>query len=61
MDSLTIRETFLDFFVQRDHRRYASAPLIPNDPTVMLTVAGMIPFKPFFMGDAEPPHPRHRP
>ena len=58
MDSLTIRETFLDFFVQRDHRRYTSAPLIPNDPTVMLTVAGMIPFKPFFMGDAEPPHPR---
>jgi len=58
VDSLTIRETFLDFFVQRDHQRYASASLIPNDPTVMLTVAGMIPFKPYFMGDAEPPHLR---
>ena len=58
MDSLTIRETFLRFFEERGARRYESASLIPNDPTLLLTVAGMVPFKPFFLGDAVPPSPR---
>ncbi|MFA9445667.1 alanine--tRNA ligase [Egicoccus sp. AB-alg6-2] len=58
MDSLTIRKTFLDFFEQHGHRRYDSASLIPQDPTVLLTIAGMLPFKPYFMGDATPPTPR---
>jgi alanyl-tRNA synthetase len=58
VDSLTIRETFLGFYEERDHRRYGSAPLIPNDPTLLLTIAGMVPFKPYFLGDATPPHPR---
>jgi alanyl-tRNA synthetase len=58
MDSLTIRETFLRFYEERDHRRFDSAPLIPQDPTVLLTIAGMLPFKPYFMGDATPPAPR---
>ncbi len=55
MDSLTIRETFLAFFEKRGHRRFASAPLIPSDPTVLLTIAGMLPFKPWFMGDEPAP------
>jgi alanyl-tRNA synthetase len=58
VDSLTIRETFLGFYEERDHRRYGSASLIANDPTLLLTVAGMVPFKPYFLGDAVPPHPR---
>ncbi len=58
MDSLTIRETFLQFFEERGHRRHESAPLIPNDPTLLLTIAGMVPFKPYFTGEATPPHRR---
>jgi alanyl-tRNA synthetase len=58
VDSLTIRETFLRFYEERGATRYASAPLIPNDPSLLLTIAGMVPFKPYFMGDAAPPSPR---
>ena len=55
-----IRETFLAFFEGRDHRRMPSASLVPAsyDPSVLLTTAGMQPFKPFFRGDEPPPHPR---
>jgi alanyl-tRNA synthetase len=55
VDSLTIRETFLRFYEERGARRYPSAPLVPNDPSLLLTIAGMVPFKPYFMGDAVPP------
>ncbi|WP_052667325.1 alanine--tRNA ligase [Nitriliruptor alkaliphilus] len=58
MDSLTIRETFLRFYEERGAQRYSSAPLIPNDPGLLLTIAGMVPFKPYFLGDATPPNPR---
>jgi alanyl-tRNA synthetase len=58
VDSLTIRETFLRFYEERGARRYPSAPLIPNDPSLLLTIAGMVPFKPYFLGDATPPSKR---
>ncbi len=58
MDSLSIRETFLSFYEERGARRYGSAPLIPNDPSLLLTIAGMVPFKAYFLGDATPPSPR---
>jgi alanyl-tRNA synthetase len=53
-----IRAAFLDFYEQRGHRPMASASLIPDDPTVLLTIAGMLPFKPVFLGQQERPAPR---
>ena len=53
-----IREAFLRFYEEREHRRVASASLIPEDPTVLLTIAGMLPFKPVFLGQQERPAPR---
>jgi alanyl-tRNA synthetase len=53
-----IREAFLSFYERRGHRRMPSASLVPEDPTVLLTIAGMLPFKPVFLGQAEPPAPR---
>jgi alanyl-tRNA synthetase len=58
VDSLSIRETFLRFYEERGHRRFPSASLIPSDPSVLLTIAGMLPFKPWFMGDEPAPVPR---
>jgi alanyl-tRNA synthetase len=53
-----IRAAFLDFYEQRGHKPMASASLIPDDPTVLLTIAGMLPFKPVFLGQQERPAPR---
>ena len=53
-----IRAAFLDFYESRGHKPVASASLIPEDPTVLLTIAGMLPFKPVFLGQQERPAPR---
>ncbi len=60
MNSAEIRRTYLEFFEQRDHLRLPSAGLIPaeHDPSVLFTIAGMHPLKPFFLGQERPPHPR---
>ncbi|MFL0773426.1 MAG: alanine--tRNA ligase-related protein, partial [Prochlorococcus sp.] len=53
-----IRKAFLDFYAERGHQVIPSASLIPEDPTVLLTIAGMLPFKPVFLGQVERPSAR---
>jgi alanyl-tRNA synthetase (EC 6.1.1.7) len=53
-----IRQKFLDFYAQRGHTILPSASLVPEDPTVLLTIAGMLPFKPIFLGQRSPASPR---
>jgi alanyl-tRNA synthetase len=53
-----IRRRFLDFFKERGHLVQPSAPLSINDPTLLFTIAGMVPFKAFFLGEKKPPASR---
>lgn len=53
-----IRDKFLKFYEAKQHQILPSASLIPEDPTVMLTIAGMLPFKPIFLGQRTAPQPR---
>ena len=58
MDPSTLRRSFLDFFAERDHTIVPSASLIPHDPSVLFTIAGMVPFKPYFVGEEQAPFTR---
>ncbi len=58
MDSNQIRTAFTSFFEEKGHVVRPSASLIPNDPTLLLTNAGMVPFKPYFLGEEAPPQKR---
>jgi alanyl-tRNA synthetase len=53
-----IRQAFLDFYATRGHKILPSASLVPEDPTVLLTIAGMLPFKPIFLGQRVAEFPR---
>jgi alanyl-tRNA synthetase len=58
VNSDRIRQIFLDFFAARGHEVVSSASLIPVDPTLLLTNAGMVPFKPYMLGEEQPPYDR---
>jgi alanyl-tRNA synthetase len=60
MQAKQIRDTYLSFFAERGHEIVPSASLVPSvhDPSVLLTTAGMQPFKPYFLGRERPPAPR---
>ncbi len=59
MTSDEVRAAFLKFFEGKGHKIIASSSLIPHgDPTLLLTSAGMVQFKPYFLGEAVPPSPR---
>ena len=63
MDSVDIRSRWLNFFESKNslklsHTVVPSASLIASDPNLLLVNAGMVPFKPFFLGEVKPPYQR---
>ncbi len=54
---MDVREEFLKFFESKGHRIYESAPLVPDDPSLLFVNAGMVPFKRIFTGEVPPPNP----
>ena len=58
MTAAEVRRAFVDFFAERGHTHHPSAGLIPHDPTLLFTVAGMVPFKQYFTGELQPPFRR---
>ncbi|MEC3992943.1 alanine--tRNA ligase [Actinacidiphila sp. DG2A-62] len=58
MESAEIRRRWLRFFEERGHTVVPSASLIADDPTLLLVPAGMVPFKPYFLGEVKPPFAR---
>ncbi|MFD3337368.1 alanine--tRNA ligase [Streptomyces sp. NPDC058700] len=58
MESAEIRRRWLSFFEERGHTVVPSASLIADDPTLLLVPAGMVPFKPYFLGEVKPPFSR---
>jgi alanyl-tRNA synthetase len=53
-----LRRAFLGFFEAKGHTVLPSSSLVPNDPTMLLTTAGMVQFKPYMLGEEKPPWPR---
>jgi alanyl-tRNA synthetase len=58
MQTADIRGRWLDFFAERGHTVVPSASLVSDDPTLLFTVAGMVPFVPYLTGLVPPPYPR---
>ncbi len=58
MKANELRRTFIEFFTERDHQLIPSASLIPHDKSLLFVNSGMVPFKPYFVGEERPPHPR---
>ncbi len=58
MEAAELRSTFLNYFAENGHMIVPSASLIPHDPSLLFTVAGMVPFKPYFLLEETPPSAR---
>ena len=58
MQAGELREAFSAFWTERDHQVRSSASLIPHEPSLLFTVAGMVPFMPYFLGEEQPPNSR---
>ncbi len=58
MNADQLRNTFTEFFVERGHLALPAASLVPNDPSMLFTIAGMVQFKPYFLAESPPPGPR---
>ncbi|HEX5968772.1 MAG TPA: alanine--tRNA ligase [Intrasporangium sp.] len=58
METAEIRRRWLAFFENRGHTVVPSAPLVHDDPNLLFVNAGMVPFKPYFLGQETPPYPR---
>lgn len=58
MDTAEVRRRWLAFFADKGHTIVPSAPLIHEDPNLLFVNAGMVPFKPYFLGQENPPFPR---
>ena len=54
---MDIRKLFLDYFASKGHQVVPSSPLVPDDPTLLFTNAGMVQFKSIFTGEAPTPEP----
>ncbi|MDW8107112.1 MAG: alanine--tRNA ligase [Armatimonadota bacterium] len=57
-DARALRQAFLSFFQEKGHLLLPSDSLVPKDPSLLFTSAGMVQFKPYFLGVAQPPAPR---
>ena len=57
MNAADLRRQYLGFFAERGHKLLPSSPLVPNDPTLLFTAAGMVQFKDIFWGRVAPAYP----
>ncbi|NLO59052.1 MAG: alanine--tRNA ligase, partial [Synergistaceae bacterium] len=53
-----VRSLFIDFWVSKGSKHFPSFSLIPDDPSLLFTIAGMVPFKPYYLGIQKPEAPR---
>jgi alanyl-tRNA synthetase len=58
MNANELRRAFTEFFTERAHQEIPSASLIPHDDSLLFVNSGMVPFKPYFLGDEKPAQPR---
>lgn len=58
MQAHKLRRLYLEYFERNGHKRLPSSPLVPNDPTLLFTAAGMVQFKEIFWGRIKPEYPR---